>query len=109
MVGPIAGTRTTPKPNMPMAAPRRCGGNTSNRAIMHSGCMMPVAAPCNTRAAINAPVFQATAPSSEAARKTASVTMNVFRWPKDSTSHAVASIVDVVAARNPVAIHCSES
>src|SRR5208282_250898 len=37
------------------------------------------------------------------------VTTNVVRWPKDSTSHEVASMVVAVAARNPVATHCSES
>jgi hypothetical protein len=37
MLGPIAGTNTMPKPNMPIALPRRSGGNTSNSAIIDNG------------------------------------------------------------------------
>jgi len=54
-------------------------------------------------------VFQLAAASSDAPRKTAIVPMNVRRSPKLSVSHAVASIVAVVAARKPVATHCSVS
>jgi len=41
--------------------------------------------------------------------KSESVATNVVRSPKDSISHADVSIVVVVAARKPVAIHCSVS
>ncbi len=107
--GPTAGASTTPKPKIPIARPRCSTGYTSNTAIIDNGCMMPAAAPCNTRAAISDSVLQLSAPRSDAARNTTMVATNVARWPKDSTSHDVASIVVVIAARNPVATHCSES
>ena len=46
-------------PKSPIALPRASGGNTSNRAIIASGCRMPAAAPCSTREAISDSGFQA--------------------------------------------------
>jgi len=53
--------------------------------------------------------LQLTAATSEAARNSVIAPMNVARSPYDSASHAVPSIVAVVAARKPAAIHCSVS
>src|SRR2546430_704731 len=63
----------------------------------------------STRAAISDSVFQLAAPRSDAAKNKTIVATKVRRWPKVSTSHAVASIDVVVAARKPVATHCNES
>ena len=107
--GPIAGASTTPKPNSPMARPRCSSGKTSNNAIIDSGCITPAAIPCSTRAAMSDSVFQLAAPRSDAEKNKTIVATKVRRWPKVSTSHAVASIDVVVAARKPVATHCNES
>ena len=58
-VGPTAGASTMPNPNSPIARPRSSSGNTSNRAIIDSGCITPAAAPCSRRPAISASALQA--------------------------------------------------
>src|SRR5689334_4078508 len=92
-----------------MARPRSSTGNTRNSTTIASGCRMPAAAPCSTRAAMSAVGLQLAAASSDAARKTLIVAVNVARSPNVSISHAVVSIVAVVAARKPAATHCSVS
>ena len=69
MLGPIAGTSTMPRPKRPIALPRRSGGNTSNKAIIASGCRMPAAPPCSTRETISASGLQLATPSSGRAEK----------------------------------------
>ncbi len=107
--GPIAGASTMPNPYSAIARPRSSTGKTRKSTIIASGCRMPAAAPCITRAAISDCGFHAAAASSDAPRNRPIVATYVPRSPNAWISHAVASIVAVVAARNPAATHCSVS
>src|SRR5436190_4270827 len=109
IAGPMAGASTMPKPYSAIARPRSSTGYTRKSTIMASGCNTPAHAPCTTRAAISHCALELAAASSDAARNSAIVPTNVERSPIVSTSHAVASIVAVVAARKPAATHCSVS
>src|SRR6202012_6094829 len=50
-------------PQIPSAAPRRAGGNPLTAPASAAGLTIPAAAPCETRAAINAPALDVSAPA----------------------------------------------
>jgi hypothetical protein len=92
-----------------MADPRASAGNTWKIVIIASGWINPAAAPCSTLARIARSTLGLAPPRSEANMNSANENRKVLRCPRVLTSHAVASMVALVAARNPVDIHCTVS
>ena len=75
--------------------------------IIASGWTIPAAAPCTTRASVSTVSFGASPPATDPARKTPIATFIVSRIPKARSAQSARSIVAVMAARNPVEIHCA--
>jgi hypothetical protein len=96
-----------PMPKMPMAAPRRSGGNTWKTMIMASGWTMPAAAPWMTRARMRTFSSGASPPRTEPPMNVASAARMLSRWPNARSAQSVSSMVAVMAARKPVESHCA--
>jgi hypothetical protein len=94
-------------PKIPMAVPRWWVGNTWNSRTIDSGCTSPAAAPWMTRATVSACSLGARPPSTEPSMNTNSAPFMPARKPKDLFTQSVSSMVAVMAARKPVAIHCA--
>ena len=97
--GPKAGASTTPRPNSPIAVPRRSGGNTRNRICMESGCSSPPQAPWTTRERMTMSRLGAAAPAKAAAAKASRAPVSTARAPKRRTSQALSNMPAVIAAK----------
>ena len=65
--GPLATARPVMALKMPIAAPRRSGGNAALSSARPSGMISAAPAPCTARAAISLPTSGASAPAADAA------------------------------------------
>ena len=65
--GPLATARPVIALNMPIAAPRRSGGNAALSSASPSGTISAAPAPCAARAAMSVPASGASAAAAEAA------------------------------------------
>jgi hypothetical protein len=70
-VGPMAGAKTMPMLNNPIAVPRRSGGKTLKVSAIAMGWMMPAVTPCRNRPAIRVSVLGAMPLAAEPPRKRA--------------------------------------
>ena len=81
-------------------------GSRSTASIA-SGCSNPAATPCTIRAATTKPKLVDSAPATLPVASTATPARNTRRKPKRSSSHGDGSIATVIAAMNPVIVHCT--
>src|SRR2546429_313375 len=75
---------------MPVAQPRRAGGNAPLSRLSANGMIIAAPAPCTVRAAISAPMSVASAQPAEAAANSASPAANIRRRPYRSVVRAQA-------------------
>ena len=97
-VGPIAGANTTPRPNTPIAMPRRSAGKTVKMVAITSGCATPALKPCRTRAKISLSSVGAEPPSRAPTEKKNSEPTKVRRSPSTPVIQALISMPAVMVA-----------
>jgi hypothetical protein len=94
----MAGANTTPKPNTPIAMPRRSAGKTVKMVAITSGWATPALKPCRTREKIRLSSVGAMPPSRAPTEKKTSEPTKVRRSPSTPVSQALISMPAVMVA-----------
>ena len=94
----MAGANTTPRPNTPIAMPRRSGGKTVKMVAITSGWATPALKPCRTRERISQCSVGAMPPIRAPSEKKNSEPTKTRRSPKMPVSQALISMPAVMVA-----------
>ena len=92
---------------MPVAIPRRSGGNTLRMVTSTSGWTIPAENPCITRPKMRRSIDGLVAQTSPPVAKTTSTVMNAMRRPSNPMIHRPRSWLAVMVARYAVARNCA--